>query len=241
MRNSLSVSARDIGTLAQTDVKISVEEKDGNMSVKEVADVFGVSPEAIKRVVRKIFPNKMQNGKPTYLDEREVACISKEMKTDYHAAQPTNQVCRSEITTELEVLANYKAANDAFIALLQQKNAELTKINAEQRPKAIVYDKICNAEGLKPVDQVASNLGFGKNTFFSLLRGMGIFFYSAKDSEGRRTNLPKREYTERGYFVTKEEPYRRGDKDCLYTKIYVTGKGEAWLAGKLRNENGQED
>ncbi len=105
-----------------------------------------------------------------------------------------------------------------------------------QAPKVEVFDRICNAENLKPVETVATNLGYGKNSFFALMRGMGIFFYSAKDSNGRKCNLPKQEYKDRGYFVTKEEPYTSGEKDYLYTKIYVTGKGEAWLA-KILCEN----
>lgn len=121
--------------------------------------------------------------------------------------------------------------------------ADALRLAAEQQerialmqPKADVYDRICNSETLKPVDQVASNLGYGKNNFFALLRGMGIFYYSSKDVEGKRVNLPKQEYKDRGYFVTKEEPYSRGDKDCLYTKIYVTGKGETWLTKKLTED-----
>ena len=121
--------------------------------------------------------------------------------------------------------------------------ADALRLAAEQQerialmqPKADVYDKICNSETLKPVDQVASNLGYGKNNFFALMRGMGIFYYSSKDAEGKKVNLPKQEYKDRGYFVTKEEPYSRGDKDCLYTKIYVTGKGETWLTKKLTED-----
>lgn len=114
--------------------------------------------------------------------------------------------------------------------------ADCQKQVAIMQPKADVYDKICNSETLKPVDQVASNLGYGKNNFFALMRDMGIFYYSSKDAEGKKVNLPKQEYKDRGYFVTKEEPYTRGDKDCLYTKIYVTGKGETWLTKKLTEE-----
>lgn len=114
--------------------------------------------------------------------------------------------------------------------------ADCQKQVAIMQPKADVYDKICNSETLKPVDQVASNLGYGKNNFFALMRGMGIFYYSSKDAEGKKVNLPKQEYKDRGYFVTKEEPYSRGDKDCLYTKIYVTGKGETWLTKKLTED-----
>lgn len=124
--------------------------------------------------------------------------------------------------------------------------AEALRLAAEQqeqitvmKPKADVYDRICNAETLKSVETVASNLGYGKNNFFALMRGMGIFYYSTKDADGKKVNLPKQEYKDRGYFVTKEEPYNRGDKDCLYTKIYVTGKGEIWLAKKLTEETAE--
>lgn len=71
------------------------------------------------------------------------------------------------------------------------------------------------------------------------MRGMGIFYYSSKDADGKKVNLPKQEYKDHGYFVTKEEPYNKGDKDCLYTKIYVTGKGELWLANKLGAETAE--
>lgn len=126
--------------------------------------------------------------------------------------------------------------------------ADALRLAAEQQeqialmaPKADVYDRICNAENLKPVETVATNLGYGKNSFFALMRGMGIFFYSAKDSNGRKCNLPKQEYKDRGYFVTKEEPYTSGEKDYLYTKIYVTGKGETWLAKILSENDVKED
>lgn len=117
-----------------------------------------------------------------------------------------------------------------------QLAANQAKQIEEMQPKAEVYNRICNSESLKPVDQVASNLGYGKNNFFALMRGMGIFYYSSKDAEGKKVNLPKQKYKDCGYFVTKEEPYSRGDQDCLYTKIYVTGKGEIWLTKKLTED-----
>lgn len=139
-----------------------------------------------------------------------------------------------------EVLPSIRKSGGYSIPKTYSEALELATNQAKQielmQPKADVYDKICNSETLKPVDQVASNLGYGKNNFFALMRGMGIFYYSTKDAEGKSINLPKQEYKDRGYFVTKEEPYNRGDKECLYTKIYVTGKGETWLAQKLNEE-----
>lgn len=139
-----------------------------------------------------------------------------------------------------EVLPSIRKSGGYSIPKTYSEALELATNQAKQielmQPKADVYDKICNSETLKPVDQVASNLGYGKNNFFALMRGMGIFYYSTKDADGKSVNLPKQEYKDRGYFVTKEEPYNRGDKECLYTKIYVTGKGETWLAQKLNEE-----
>lgn len=143
----------------------------------------------------------------------------------------------SEVLPSIRKNGSYSVPKTYAEAL--QLAANQAKQIEEMQPKADVYDKICNSESLKPVDQVASNLGYGKNNFFALMRGMGIFYYSSADADGKRVNLPKQEYKDRGYFVTKEEPYNRGDKDCLYTKIYVTGKGETWLAKKLGEETAE--
>lgn len=117
------------------------------------------------------------------------------------------------------------------LAIAHQKAEEATRRIMEMQPKALVYDRISNASGLKSVEEVAKNLGWGKNNFFALMRGTGIFYYS--NSASGKINLPKQDFIKAGYFKTVEEPYRRGDKDVVYTKIYVTGKGETWLANKL--------
>lgn len=72
-------------------------------------------------------PNKMQNGKTTILNEQEIAMISKELKSN---AQVTNQLTYEagsqvmNMTTRLEVLANYKAATDAFLKMLEAENCK---------------------------------------------------------------------------------------------------------------------
>lgn len=139
-----------------------------------------------------------------------------------------------KVLHQIRMTGGYSVPKSFAEALLlageQQKRIE------EMQPKAEVYDRICNSDTLKSVDSVASNLGYGKKSFFALMRGMGIFYYSSNSADGEKVNLPKQEYKDRGYFVTKEEPYTRGDRNRLYTKIYVTGKGEVWLAKKLDSE-----
>lgn len=223
MQNSLKLSAKDKNSLGK------------KVTTRELAEQLGTSKDVILANARKCLPNKIiQRNKPTFWSEAEVTVILEHLKS--HSSNNRSVEFNSTLantTTKLTPALKIKKAMELMQEGYEEELSILRAKNAEMQPKAIVYDKICNADGLKSVEQVASNLGWGKNNFFALMRGMGIFFYSSKDADGRKVNLPKREYVERGYFVTKEEPYTRGDKDRLYTKIYVTGKGETWLANKL--------
>lgn len=224
MQNSIKLSAKDENSLEKT------------VTTKELAEVLGVDVKTVNNTAERISgllgstSQKSYGGRPTKCFTEEQATLIKQEIQKHHNLS-NRQI--DNVATDIEILANASKAFSDLQELYKRKEAEYKAIIEEQKPKALVYDKICNADGLKSVEQVASNLGWGKNNFFALMRGMGIFFYSSKDADGRKINLPKREYVERGYFVTKEEPYTRGDKDRLYTKIYVTGKGETWLANKL--------
>jgi hypothetical protein len=50
------------------------------MTVKEVAGKLGCSPETVKAHIRELFPGLMQNGKATYLNEKQVTVILEKMK-----------------------------------------------------------------------------------------------------------------------------------------------------------------
>jgi hypothetical protein len=49
------------------------EEK--KMSVKEVADAIGYESETIRKKVKELFPEIVENGKPTMLSEKQVFII----------------------------------------------------------------------------------------------------------------------------------------------------------------------
>ena len=91
------------------------------------------------------------------------------------------------------------------------------------KPKAEVYDRISNAEGLKSVAEVAAILGYGSNTLFSILRDRKIFYRL----DGN--NLPMREHIVSGRFIVREEPYDKGGEAHTYSRIFVTPKGLLWL------------
>lgn len=51
------------------------------MTVGKVAEVLGVSSEAIKKHVREMFPECIKNGVTTYLNEYQVTLIKKKDET----------------------------------------------------------------------------------------------------------------------------------------------------------------
>lgn len=105
------------------------------MTMQEIAEAMGVSYDTVNRCVKRIFPNKLQHGKTAYFDESEVACISKELKSNTAVlSHQTVEVSATvkNTTTRFEVLANYKAATQAMIELLEAEKAELQAENAKQ-------------------------------------------------------------------------------------------------------------
>ena len=136
---------------------------------------------------------------------------------------------------ELENIATPKIPK-TFAEALQLAADQAKEIEAKTAqlaittPKAIVYDKISNADGLKTVQEVASILGYGDKMFFALLRGLDIFRY--ENNGDSKVNVPSSEYREK-YFICRSEPYSRNGKDMTYTRIYVTPQGELWLADKI--------
>ncbi len=152
------------------------------------------------------------------MNEQEIACISKELKSNNTVTDRLTFEVSSKVkntTTDLGILENYKKANEEFVALLSRKYEEekTKRIAAES-----VVNRIANSNGLKTVQETADILGYGSSTYFDLLRGKGIIFKDKKT----QTNLPKREYLDSGYFEVKEEPYERNGKTFLYTRIFVT-------------------
>lgn len=110
---------------------------------------------------------------------------------------------------------------------IEDKRAALVAENAVLRPKAELTDRISTASGLKSIQEVAKILGYGPNNFFALLRGEDIFYRQ----DG--VNLPAQRYVDAGYFCTREYLYHDGEATRLYTRIFVTGRGELWLARRL--------
>jgi phage antirepressor YoqD-like protein len=96
---------------------------------------------------------------------------------------------------------------------------------ADLAPRAAVADRIADATGLRTLSEVGKINGIGPRRIFELLESRGIIF------RGRSSWLPKQEHVDAGRFVVREKTYQdMYDEDHLATQLYVTGKGEVWLA-----------
>ena len=126
----------------QIDVLAVKKQAEKTMTMQEIADAMGVSKDTIRNCVRRVFPDKMQQGKTAYFNEAEVAIISKELKSNAYVSEQLTSEAASQVkntTTRLEVLANYKAATQAMIELLEAEKAEL---QAEKERIASERDKL---------------------------------------------------------------------------------------------------
>jgi phage antirepressor YoqD-like protein len=101
--------------------------------------------------------------------------------------------------------------------------SELATENGVLRPKALIVDRINDAEGLHTMAEAAKIIGTGRSRLFRFLRQEHIF-----DCH----NMPLQQYIP-NRFVVKERPYMRGDERSIYAQVYVTGKGIVWLTPKV--------
>jgi phage antirepressor YoqD-like protein len=86
------------------------------MSVKEVAEALGVTPEAIKKHVRELYPEAIANGKETMLAEVQIVEIKRRMR-------PTTEVVGATTSLEMmqkaaEVMSWLKSESDRLRAEL---------------------------------------------------------------------------------------------------------------------------
>lgn len=219
-----------------TNVQCQINNNNNFMTLRNIADVFNVSYSSVYRIVNKLFPEKIQNGKITYFNEIEVSAISRELKSDYHVSQLTFSAGEKvkNTTTRLETIANYKAASEALTAMLEAEKAELQKQIElqkqqiqnqeqqliEQKPKVEFYDDVTGSNDTIDMVEVAKILnikGLGRNKIFELLRNKKIL---------QNNNQPYQKYVDAGYFRIIESRYvlANGEtKISLKTVVFQKG------------------
>lgn len=138
---------------------------DVRMTVKEVSDILGVTPEAIRKHIRGIFPDIIINGKTTYLTDSQVTEIKRKMT-------PSTQVVGN--VTRLEkaetILKAMEYINEELLSA-KAENVILKESNALMAPKAALADSAIRDEKEHySITQAGKHLEIRQSDIFSVLR-----------------------------------------------------------------------
>jgi len=76
--------------------------KEKTMTVKEISEVMGVSARVVQMQVKKLFPEIVENGKPTRLNEKQVTRLKLELQS-HHNLEGTFELVQTDL--EMELLA----------------------------------------------------------------------------------------------------------------------------------------
>ena len=110
----------------------------------------------------------------------------------------------------------------------------INKLNERIRhdqPLVEFANQVSNTDNLIDMNAMAKlaieeNIPIGRNRLFCWLRKNQILMSD---------NLPYQRYIDR-YFVVKESVFDTGSMTKTYQQTYVTGKGQAYIIGRLRKE-----
>jgi len=110
---------------------------DRRMTVREAAKVLGCNPETVKRHIRELWPNLMQNGVTTYLNEAHITVLLEKIKQGQAYA---HNVSGGDVAAYKSGIAGIETSQslDLQLALVARKAHELWKRKAlEQEARAV--------------------------------------------------------------------------------------------------------
>jgi DNA-binding Lrp family transcriptional regulator len=114
---------------------------DMRMTIRDFAQRLGCSPEAIKKHVRDLFPDLMQNGKTTWLDGKQQTIILEKMKQAsgfaHHVTGGNVKAYNSGIAGTETVLTPMLRLKILHEEMEKIYNAEIAKLKAANEAQAI--------------------------------------------------------------------------------------------------------
>lgn len=208
-------------------------ENQPTMSSKEIAELTEKRHDHVKRDIDKMF-KELSEGSPklgTFKNERNQTVKSYELSKEetYLLVSGYSVVLRSKIikrwfelekTQSLNIPQNFSEALQ--LAADQAKQLEL------QAPKVEFAETIQGSDSCVTMGEFAKLEGtYGRNTLFAILRENKILM---------KGNVPYQKWIIPGYFEVTEKETRHGMK----TITLVTGKGQGWLAKKIKEWSDKE-
>lgn len=156
----------------------------------------------------------------------------------------------SEILPTIRRTGGYVADEDMFIenylpfleepykGLFRLQMMAINQLNERIRhdqPLVDFANQVAGTENLIDMNAMAKlavekNIPIGRNRLFRWLRENGILMSD---------NLPYQKFIDRGYFAVKESVFETGSMTKTYQQTFVTGRGQQYIIGRLKNEFGE--
>lgn len=172
------------------------------MNVRAIAEAMGVSRKTVERCIARIFPDKMEHGKKTLLNEAEVACISKELKSNKfvmsHLSEELSQnVSKSE--TYAEIMANLVEAEKKALAFIQKENERLA---LEKEQLKIQLDESKEWYSIKRMEKLNPEMSFPWKLLKKKSEELGISPKKVFDENYGEVNTYHKDVWENIYYDT---------------------------------------
>ncbi|WP_065202541.1 phage antirepressor KilAC domain-containing protein [Chromobacterium subtsugae] len=110
--------------------------------------------------------------------------------------------------------------------IAEQQKVLLEHKVAEQAPKVQFHDDVANTINCQTMDEVAKELGTGRNRLYAFLREKGVLMQS---------NEPYQRFIDQGYFRVIPSPWRKRGELQMGQKTVVTGKGMTYIHRLINN------
>ena len=110
--------------------------------------------------------------------------------------------------------------------IAEQQKMLLEHKVAEQAPKVQFHDDVANTINCQTMDEVAKELGTGRNRLYAFLRQKGVLMHN---------NEPYQRFIDQGYFRVIPSPWRKRGELQMGQKTVVTGKGMTFIHRLINN------
>lgn len=205
------------------------------LSTSELANQLNTTKDVILSNARKCFPCKIiEHGKTTYWTKSEVTILLDYMKerTSNNRSVEFNSTVNNistELTPALKIRKAMLLMQEGYeeeLAIQRERAETAERKLLEQKPKADVYDSICNSATLQDLQTVSQTIGM-KNIFKVLTADNVLELKYTQDNI--RYYKPFARYAD--YLVIKDGKAWKDNNgiEHIRPRVFVTGKGLIWL------------
>jgi phage antirepressor YoqD-like protein len=155
----------------------------GTMTVREAAEILGVTEEAIRKHIRELWPDLMQKRVTTILNEKQFTEIKGRMRLTTKVVSTITDLEAAEML--IKSAEHFKARFEQEHRLRIEAESNVTALEqkaAADAPKVGYYEALVDRNHLTNFRDTAKEIGIPEKKFISVLEEKGYIY---RDSRGR--------------------------------------------------------